>query len=128
MDTIFRGLSYVTIYLDDIVIHSADEDTHKAHLTEVFNRLSDAGVTLCGKKYRIGMTSVTYLGHVFSANGMMPDPNKILAVQQWLTPTNVTTVRQFLGLASYYCCYIHHFSHIAVLTCLDAKEHCILLE
>ena len=38
MDTIFRGLSYVTIYLDDILIHSADKDTHKVHLTEVFNR------------------------------------------------------------------------------------------
>ena len=113
MDTIFRGLLYVTIYLDDILIHSADEDTHKVHLKEVFNRLSDAGVTLRGKKCRIGMTSVTYLGHVFSANGMTPDPNKILAVQQWPTPTNVTTVRQFLGLASYYRRYIHHFSHIA---------------
>ena len=55
------------------------------------------------------MTSVTYLRHVFSANEMIRDPNKILAVQQWPTPTNVTTVWQFLGLASYY----HHFSHIA---------------
>ena len=65
MDKIFRGLSFVSIYLDDIFIHSPDEKAHKAHLQEVFSRLSEAGVTLHGKKYRIGMMSVTYLGHVF---------------------------------------------------------------
>ena len=54
MDTILRGLSYVTIYLDDILVHSPDEEVHKAHLLKVFNRLSAAGVTLRGKKCRIG--------------------------------------------------------------------------
>ena len=69
MDKILRGLSYVTIYLDDILIHSADEETHKAHLMEVFDRLATAGVTLRGKKCRISMTSVAYMGHIFSAKG-----------------------------------------------------------
>ena len=113
MDTILRGLSYVTIYLDDILVHSPDEEVHKAHLLEVFNRLSAAGVTLRGKKCRIGMKTVTYLGHVFSAQGMAPDPSKIQAVQEWPVSSNITDVGQFLGLASYYHRYIPHFSHIA---------------
>jgi len=113
MDRILRCLSYVTIYLDDILIHSANEETHKVHLMEVLNRLSAAGVTLCGNKCRIGTTTVTYLGHVFSTTGMAVDPNKTQVVQEWPTPTNVKGVRQFLGLASYYCRYVQHFSHIA---------------
>ena len=113
MDKIFRGLSYVTIYLDDILVHSPDEKAHEAHLLEVFNRLSAAGVTLRGKKCRIGMKTVAYLGHVFSAQRMAPDPSKIQAVQEWPVPSNITDVRQFLGLASYYRRYIQHFSHIA---------------
>jgi len=59
------------------------------------------------------MTTVTYLGHVFSATGMAVDPNKTQAVQEWPTPTNVKDVSQFLGLESYYCHYVQHFSHIA---------------
>ena len=67
MDTIPRGLSYVCN--DNIFVHSPDKEVHKAHLLEVFSRLS-AGVTLRGKKCRIGMKTIIYLGHVFSAQGM----------------------------------------------------------
>ena len=74
-ETIFRGLSYVTIFW--MIFLSIQSDISKIHLMEVFNRLSDAEVTLRGKKCRISMTSVTYLGHVFSANEMTPDPSKI---------------------------------------------------
>ena len=77
------------VYLDDILVHSPDEEAHKPHLLD---RLSAAGVTLCDKKCKIGMKIVDYLGHVFSAQGMTPDPSKILAVQEWPVPSNITDV------------------------------------
>ena len=102
MDKILRGLSFVTNYVDDILVHSADVEEHTHHLRVVFQRLSDAGLTLRGTKCHIGMKEVSYLGHVFSSSGMAPDPKKIQIVQEWPVPTDVTQVRQFLGLASYY--------------------------
>ena len=44
---------------------------------------------------------------------MSPDPQKIQSVLQWPTPPDATAVRQFLGFASYYRRYIHHFADIA---------------
>ena len=111
MDKILHGLSFVTIYLDDILIHSKDEQEHTGHLEIVF-RLLNAGLTLRGTKCDIGMSSVQYLGHVFSANGMSPDPNKVKVVADWPVPSNVSEVRQFLGLASYYRRYVQNFSTI----------------
>ena len=61
------------------------------------------------------MYQLKYLGHVFSSNGMEPDPVKTSSVCDWLMPVNVTNLRSFLGLESYYHHYIHKFSDIAAL-------------
>ena len=34
-------------------------------------------------------------------------------MEEWPTPQNAVEVRKFIGLASYYRCYILHFSDIA---------------
>lgn len=41
------------------------------------------------------------------------DDNKIKAVKDWPQPKDASEVRQFLGLASYYRCYIENFSDVA---------------
>ena len=37
MDKVLRGLPFVTIYLDDILIHSKNAESHKKHLRAVFD-------------------------------------------------------------------------------------------
>ena len=121
MDKVLRGLPFVIIYLDDILVHSIDSETHCTHLRTVFKRLSEAGLTIRGQKCHLGLRSVTYLGHTFSSSGMAPDPQKVQSIRQWPQPNTATEVRQFLGLASYYRRYILHFANIAAplneLTC-----------
>ena len=52
------------------------------------------------------------LGQFVSKDGVSVDPTKIKAVRDWLTPKNVTEVRSFLGLASYYGIFVKDFSKI----------------
>ena len=113
MNQIFHGFSYVTTYIDDILVHSANKMEHLLHLKEVFDRLHQANLSLRGRKCHIVMSQVPYLDHVFSGTGMSPDQQKIAAVKDWPMPRNVADVRTFLGLASYYRRYIQGFSDIA---------------
>ena len=111
MDKVCRGLPFTTTYLDNVLVHSASMQEHAEHLRLVFERLASAGLTLRGKKCHTGMAKVNYLGHVSSAAGI--DPQKEATAQDWTTPTNVSDLRSFLGLASYYRRYIPRFADIA---------------
>ena len=54
-----------------------------------------------------------------SKEGIIVDPKKVEAIQQWPRPTTVIEIRSFLGLAGYYHRFVKDFSKItASLTCL----------
>lgn len=101
------------IYLDDIIVFAADYDTHLDRLDYVFSRLSAQGLKLKPDKCKLLRDSVQYLGHIVSANGIAPDPDKVSAVQQWKVPTKPTELRAFLGLAGYYRRFVKGFSQTA---------------
>ena len=58
-------------------------------------------------------SSVEYLGHIVSAEGLSVDLTKVQAVQDWKIPTTVTEVHSFLGLAGYSRRFIPQFAKIA---------------
>ena len=54
-----------------------------------------------------------FLGHLVYKEGIVVDPAKIVAIQDWKTPKNATEVRSFLGLAGYYRKFINDFTKIS---------------
>ena len=51
--------------------------------------------------------------YMYAGSGVTPDTEKVKAVKKWPTPHNASEVRQFLGLAFYYCRFIHDFAYVA---------------
>ncbi len=125
MEIALRGLQWHTclIYLDDILVFGASFDEHMSRVDEVLGKLREAGLKLRADKTQLLKDEVNFLGHRVSANGIQPNPENIAKIKQWPIPTNVTQVRQILGLGSYYRRFIQDYSDLVhPITQLTLKE------
>jgi hypothetical protein len=59
------------------------------------------------------MDRVHYLGYIIDQHGVHVDLAKIQVIRDWPTPTTLTKLRSFLGLADFYHRFVLGFSHIA---------------
>jgi len=101
---------FCSVYIDEIIVYSRSVDEHKVHLEKVFDRLE---LKLHPEKCKLGCSEVLYLGHVVSAEGILPNPEKVRAVRDFRVPTKEKSLREFLGLASYYHHFVPKFAKVA---------------
>ena len=96
----------------DILIYSKTLELHLAHLEQVLQILADNTLFVKKSKCAFGQDSIDYLGHIVTAQGVKPDPNKVEAVRNWKIPTSLKQLRAFLGLSGYYRCFIRSYASI----------------
>jgi len=107
------NLNECLIYLNDIIIYSPDIDLHVERLDAVCKRLAEFNLTIKPSKCEFFKTETTYLGHVFSSEGITADPKKTDAKHNWPIPKNAKEVRQFLGFAGYYRRFVCNYARLA---------------
>ncbi|WVZ80755.1 hypothetical protein U9M48_028208 [Paspalum notatum var. saurae] len=108
----FIGL-FVVVYFDDILIYSKIMEVHLEHLSTVFDALRAARLFGNVEKCTFCTQRVSFLSYVVTPQGIEVDSSKIDAIRDWPTPTTVTQIRSFLGLAGFYRRFVRDFSSIA---------------
>ena len=115
MNDVFRKYldQFVIIYLDDILIYSKSKEEHITHVRKVLDVLRTHKLYAKISKCEFFQKQVEYLGHFISQEGISVDKRKVEVLQKWPTPANISELRSFLGLASYYRKFVSHFFSIA---------------
>lgn len=89
-------------YLDDIVVYSKTFEEHVEHLKDVLERLRLAGITLNPKKAQIAATRITLLGFTIDEGRILPCEDKVRALLEYPSPTDVSGLRRVLGMVNFY--------------------------
>ena len=68
------------VNIDDVIVFNVALCTHLSSIAQILSRLGDAGMRLKPWKCHLLQTSVSFLGHVVSAEGVSKDLEKVKAM------------------------------------------------
>ena len=107
------NLTYVLIYLDDVIIFSRTPEEHLIRLQAVLERFLEHGLKLKLSKCHFFWMEIDYLGHKVSKDRMIPGTDNIKSIAEMAPLTTVMEVRHFLGATGFYCHFIKGYANMA---------------
>ena len=115
MSQVMRGLHWkrCLVYIDDILVFGHDFESALQSLELVLIRVAEYGLQLKSTKCNLFRSSVPFLGHIVGRAGLECDPTKVSAVTNWIPPSTIKGVREFLGFTGYYRRFVPDYSTVA---------------
>jgi len=115
MAKVLKGMNFkaALVYIDDVLIFSKNFNQHLEHLEQLFSNLRQANLKLHPAKCTFASSSVKYLGHIISKDGVRVSPENTDKIRSFPEPTNAKQVKSFLGMANYYRRFIKDYAKIA---------------
>ena len=74
---------------------------HDSNFHSLMRRCREQNIKLNQDKVNLQRKEVPFMGHVISEKGLQADPAKVKAVLEMPTPTDVASVRRFIGFTNY---------------------------
>ena len=112
MENLTSDLPGVAVFQDDMLVCGQDTNDHLSNLKRLLTRLNDKGLRCRRDKCQFAQPSVEYLGHTLSAEGISKG-SKVEAVLKMPPPTDVSSLKSFLGSVQFYGKYIPNLASMA---------------
>ena len=111
-DVIVIGLAWVRKIVDDLLAWARSLMELYDRVVIILTRCRVNNITLSISKLEVS-DSLIFAGHLVTSNGIKPDPAKTESISKFKTPSNITELRSFLGLANQLGFFIPDLAHIA---------------
>ena len=100
MDAAFQGLSGYRKIVDDVTVYDSDFDQHVHHVRQFLRRCEEHSIALNPDKFQFAQESVQFAGFMLSTDGYKLSDDITKAISSYPTPSCITDVRSFFGLAN----------------------------
>lgn len=108
----FGDIKGVSLYFDDLCVSSNSKEENDEILKQIFERAIKYNIKFNFNKFRYCIPEVKYVGVIFNEKGMLPDPEKVGAVQSLKNPTNKQELQRALGMINYLRDFIPNMSQL----------------
>ena len=112
-DRMVMGLPWTKKNVDDTMIWASTLEELKSRAVIILERCRDINITISLKKLELGRET-TFAGHIVSNSGIQPDDSNYKAIAEFPTPTNVSKLRSFIGLANQLDSFIPDLANMMV--------------
>jgi hypothetical protein len=89
------------VYIDDIVVKSAEFSSHIADLRKAFDKIHRYGLKMNPRKCAFGVMTGKFIGFIIHKHGTEIDPDRIKSIQNVGPPTYKLEMQKFLGKVNY---------------------------
>lgn len=112
MEQVLHGIPFCHCRLDDILVTGRNDTEHRQILQQVCQRLTDNGLRLNADKCLLMQDRLEYCGNILTQKGVQQSPDKITAIVNAPTPTNINQLRSILGLINFYRNHLPNVSSV----------------
>jgi hypothetical protein len=91
----------VEVYIDDIVVKSAEFSSHIADLRKAFDKMCRYGLQMNPHKCAFGVSAGKFLGFIIHEHGIEIDIDRIKSIRNVGPPTCKLEMQKFLGKVNY---------------------------
>lgn len=92
----------VAVYMNNILIYSADEVIHQEMTHEVLQCLEEYNLYLKPEKCKFDCDRIKYLGIIIELGCVSMDHGKVAAIANWLKLRNFRNIWEFLSFTNFY--------------------------
>ncbi|XP_047037821.1 uncharacterized protein K02A2.6-like isoform X1 [Helicoverpa zea] len=108
----FENVEGVIPYLDDLCVYADSVKQLKDRLQKVLEIASTNGIKFNENKCKFFVSKLLFVGHIFTARGISPDPDKVQAVMNMERPRCRKDLERFLGMCNYLSRFIPNYSKL----------------
>ena len=110
-DVIIEDVEGAQKIVDDVLVTAASEEELLEKVRQILRNCRQTGIAISTKKFQF-CQRVKFAGYIVSDKGVEADPDRVKAIKDFPVPTDVTSLRSFLGLAQQLGSFIPDLAHM----------------